>query len=1055
MKNNLFSCLLFFLAVIFITIRVDAQNFRFMEYSAKDGLCDNFIYNIIQDDKGYLWLGTGEGICRFDGIDFVSDFPGDSLPSVPVRAAFKDSQQRLWFGFDNGDIFYQENGRFTAIPQGENRVNVITGFAETKSGFIIVGTQNQGLLSIDNELKTLYITSGLEGLLITQIKLMSDTDLLIGTFDGLFLYSLNLEASRVELKGRFEDIPYTTVQNIISTDDKNSYVTTSDQGIFKISTEDFSGKSPFTIQKCGEAFGLGEANVHSLFEDSDKNLWIGSWGNGLLRLNYSTPEDRFVSALNFDESNGLSGRYFQTIFKDHEGNIWFGTYGEGLFALKQKAFTFYKSASESFDNDVRSIEQIGDLYLLGGEGNILISRLDGKDERVLSVQQGLPDDVISSIYADEQGNVFAGTMENGIYRLNESLTRATPFFHSENSLENMINRITGKGDELWVASNGGVLYFNTSSGRSRIYTTRDKLPHNKIEDILIDDGGEVWIAAPGNSIYSLTRSESMKIDAPAEFRFVAITQDNRNKLWAATDGDGVFGFAPDSLHFYSNLDGLKNNFCYSIAADIQGKIWIGHRLGMSCLNPKRSNISVFSVDQGITADCNPRAILNNEEGKLLFGTNEGLIIYDPFADKTDSLPPSLTITALTIDDQAYDFSQPVVLPYKRYKIRIDFRGINLKNPESVSYRYKLDGYDDWSEPVNTPYVIYSRVEDGNYTFKLQACDENGVCSQYPLELHIRVKIPVWKAWWFYVILILFLFLIVYLYVAYREKKQKQIQEYLQTELDARTKEVRAQSREIEEKNRDITDSINYAQRIQASILPPVKKLTKYFAGSFVFYQPRDIVSGDFYWFDKVWDDKYIIVCADSTGHGVPGAFMSMIGTTLIKDICSRPEINSPSRILATLDEEVQAALNQNIESEKSNDGMDIVVAEIDLNSLKMRISSAMRPVILYLNGEQTYVKGSRSSVGGRFDEEVEDKSFVEEEYQLHKGDLIYMFSDGYPDQFGGPLGKKFKMVRLKNLLHDIHTKPMEEQFNYVKSNFMLWKEELEQVDDVLFMGIRV
>jgi serine phosphatase RsbU (regulator of sigma subunit) len=135
--------------------------------------------------------------------------------------------------------------------------------------------------------------------------------------------------------------------------------------------------------------------------------------------------------------------------------------------------------------------------------------------------------------------------------------------------------------------------------------------------------------------------------------------------------------------------------------------------------------------------------------------------------------------------------------------------------------------------------------------------------------------------------------------------------------------------------------------------------------------------------------------------------------------------------------------------------MDIIVAEIDLKTHYVRMSSAMRPAVLYINGNQINMKGSRSTVGGRFDEESEKKVFTNEGFQLSKGDIIYMFSDGYPDQFGGPLGKKFKMVRLKNLLRDIYDKPMDEQYNYVKSNFILWKEGLEQVDDVLFMGIKI
>ena len=217
--------------------------------------------------------------------------------------------------------------------------------------------------------------------------------------------------------------------------------------------------------------------------------------------------------------------------------------------------------------------------------------------------------------------------------------------------------------------------------------------------------------------------------------------------------------------------------------------------------------------------------------------------------------------------------------------------------------------------------------------------------------------------------------------------------------------------------------------------------------------PRDIVSGDFYWFDKIKENKFIIVCADSTGHGVPGAFMSMIGTTLIKDVCMRSDVNTPSEILVNLDRELRNTLNQNIEAEQSNDGMDIIVCEIDTRTHYMRYASAMRPMIVYRAGDQLYIKGSRNSVGGQYDKE--DKTFKDEGIQLDKGDLIYMFSDGYPDQFGGSVGKKFKMIRLQNLLRDIHQKPMEEQYEYVKSTFNLWKEDFEQVDDVLLMGVKI
>jgi serine phosphatase RsbU (regulator of sigma subunit) len=182
--------------------------------------------------------------------------------------------------------------------------------------------------------------------------------------------------------------------------------------------------------------------------------------------------------------------------------------------------------------------------------------------------------------------------------------------------------------------------------------------------------------------------------------------------------------------------------------------------------------------------------------------------------------------------------------------------------------------------------------------------------------------------------------------------------------------------------------------------------------------------------------------------------MSMIGSTLIKDICTREAGNSPSQVLQVLDNELRNTLNQNLEDgTKPGDGMDIIVCEIDLKTHYVRYASAMRPMIIYRNGEEYFVKGSRNSVGGHYDRE--ENLFEDEGLQLSKGDIIYMFSDGYSDQFGGPMGKKFKMVRLKNLLQDIHQKPMEEQYTHVKNTFNLWKENYDQVDDVLFMGIKI
>ena len=281
------------------------------------------------------------------------------------------------------------------------------------------------------------------------------------------------------------------------------------------------------------------------------------------------------------------------------------------------------------------------------------------------------------------------------------------------------------------------------------------------------------------------------------------------------------------------------------------------------------------------------------------------------------------------------------------------------------------------------------------------------------------------------------------------EKNKELKK-LHTEKDKLFSVISLQKDEIEMKNRDITDSINYAKRIQASFLPPANILETIVPESFIYYEPRDIVSGDFYWVTDI-KGKFLCCCADCTGHGVPGALMSMIGATLLNDIVKRPEILSPADILNSLDFEIKNLMQKNSQ-EHSQDGMDIAVVEIDLQTYKIKIASAKRPVYLYSNDELTIYKGVRRSIG----DIVSDNNappFVNIEYEGKPNDKIYLFSDGYADQFGGPYGKKLMIGAVKDILDEIHHKSMKEQFFIIKNNFINWKNNQEQVDDVSFIGI--
>lgn len=1036
-----------------------SQSFQIMRYGIKDGLCHEATYTVIQDDEGFIWISTSQGLCRLDGVNFTSEFAGDTLPNTIAAKSYKDSRGRIWFGYLDGQIAVFDNGAFRVFPQKDTVVSAIAGFAEDGEGSVIAMTQQHGMISVDKNYTFSYAREPFNGVFTSDFLITDEGNLLIGAFNGLLLYT-KTAAGPYESAGRITGVPFTRIQDMKPGLQAGTFwIGTEDEGFYRVRGK---GDDPagYTSEKLGVERGLEYSTIASIYVDPYRYLWISDYGKGVYRFALHE-NDSLGRSLLFDVEGGMPEEYIKDLVKDDEGNMWFASQSNGVAILRDQAFTFYNVSDGRNVPEISSLSiDQGDYWLGSSNGSVYYvnTSVSSSDYQEFNTSDGLPGNSVSALWHDENKNLYIGTQSRGVYLMDRKTLRIQKFFTAQNSLGNTINAIDGNESSIWIATNDGIFEVVRETGEIRQQTTMTGLPHNVINDVLLDSQGRAWIATRGSGLYCVNddpENLNYTIKGNPKLEFVALAQDQEENIWGATSEDGVFKFSRDTLEMFSTDKGLKTRYTYAVAVDPEGFVWVGHRLGLSKIDPTTKNIVVFDQEMGFTSDILPRAIETGEEGLLLFGTNNGLIVYDTEQARPDTVPPRLNITQLNISDSVYNVQDEIRLPYGIYKMQVDFIGINLTNPDQVTYRYKLDGFDDWSEPTRETFAKYSRLEDGEYTFMLAACDGNGNCTGEVAMFHLSIKIPIWKAWWFILSLVIIVIGSVFLIIKVRERNQKALQEYLEQQLEERTREVLHQKEEIEIKNRDITDSINYAQRIQASILPSTHRLNEIFSGSFVFYQPRDIVSGDFYWYDRIDDDRFIVVCADSTGHGVPGAFMSMIGTTLIKDICLRSEVSTPSEVLKTLDQEVREALNQNAETDGSNDGMDIIVAEINLRTRRFIVSSAMRPVILYKGGEQIYVKGSRSSVGGQLDETSVEKDFTNEVFDLDKGDIVYMFSDGYPDQFGGPLGRKFKMVRLKNLLRDIHDKPMEEQHNYVKSNFFLWKEDLEQVDDVLFMGIKI
>ncbi|MCK5822824.1 MAG: SpoIIE family protein phosphatase [Bacteroidales bacterium] len=274
---------------------------------------------------------------------------------------------------------------------------------------------------------------------------------------------------------------------------------------------------------------------------------------------------------------------------------------------------------------------------------------------------------------------------------------------------------------------------------------------------------------------------------------------------------------------------------------------------------------------------------------------------------------------------------------------------------------------------------------------------------------------------------------------------------LEQKVKDRTAEISKQKEQIEEQNKHITDSIRYAKRIQNAILPPNDYIESIMPNSFILYRPKDIVSGDFYWINEL-DKKVVVAAVDCTGHGVPGAFMSIVGSNQLNHAVNVINARKPSDILDALNEGVTETLREKGDA-SIRDGMDIAICSVDYKNNKVQYAGAYNPLYLIRNNELLQFKADKFPIGQSGVEEF--KKYTNNEIEVQKGDTLYIFSDGYADQFGGERGRKFMYKAFRNLLTEISNEPMDKQKEILNKTIDEWKGDIEQVDDIIVIGIKI
>ena len=1054
-KLNLKQIALLFLIICFHANYIYPQDYIFRSFDTREGLSQPYVYTIIQDAHGFLWAGTGEGLSRFNGYKFRNYTITDSLAENFVTTSICKGDF-TWFGHRNGKVSYYDGYKFRYVEYDGGKRSPVTHFALDMDGKLWMSTLEDGIYKIEGDKITghIILTSDYHG--ITCFEFTPANELLIGTSTGLIELKQgrnSLSKPEIKMVGTLPSVRIQAIRKMKSGD--GFYVATENDGIFNVKSENktYAAVSIFTGNKSYFT------SVQDLIEDNNGNIWLGTFGTGVIKLSSKGQGEEVITL--FNKATGFPSDNVKTLYEDNEGNMWTGNYGDGMTQISPRMFHSFMFDTQKYSNNISSLLPDGNYLWFGTDrGLILVDPLTQKCSGKYSKGPILATDTITSLYKSKNNSLWIGTSGHGLYLMNQQGSlRRIPI--SRGNLENSITSIAGQKGLIWVGTKKGLCCINTITGSNSWYSVSNgKLPHNWVNSLYTDREGTLWVSTNCSIIIIIKDGKASRMpinSVPGTMTLGSVAEDRFSRMWVGTKGNGIYIIDSDSAVSVTTKEGLSSNYCYSMVADSQ-YMWVGHKGTIS-----RVSISDFSVKQihhfsEFSEKCqlSPNAAAADEYHRLWFGSDMGAVCYnhsDPVL-----APPSLNITSLWInDEQKIPEGNKIVLSAGSYKIRFGFLGISMRDPSMVNYQYMLENYDQWSNITTDTTAIFSHVTDGIYTFTLKASGGDGATTVTPLVFKVVIKKPVWKKWWFYPCSIVLLLLSGYLIIKVRLSRISLEKSILEEKVLHRTMEIQLQKEELELqrdlialKNDSITSSITYASNIQKAVLPPLEFIEKLLPESFVLSQPKDIVSGDFYWVTR--KGKLIIIAvADCTGHGVPGAFMSLLGMTLLNEIVNIHGTISPEKIISSLRDLVVQLLLHDRKDITTRDGMDIGLVVLDTDSMTLKFTGAMHDLVLVNEEGLSIFRADRISVSAS----EQYKPFTLKESGYSKGNMIYLFSDGYKDQFGGDFDRKYLRSRFHDTLLEISAYPAHIQKQFLESKLREWMKGTPQTDDITVMGVRL
>lgn len=1020
---------------------------------------------IFQDSKGYIWFATSEGLYIYDGFETHRFGVADSLILSPVTAIGEDADGLVWIGHKNGKIEIFNGQSFDDFsPEEGLPIQEITFFLFDRSGTLWFGSLGEGVYYFTgSNRKRLYNLSSEDGLnddYTYSAVQCPQGNIYVGTDNGIAVIDT---ASRKVFRTitMRDNLPDNIVRNL-AIHDQTLWIGMDEGGIarYNIYEKTFL---PSVYWEFGRISGLTLRNSYE--------CWVSTRSNGVIKILFDDKEEFRVKQ--FGLTHGLLSSKTSAIYADRERNIWFGN-NQAIVKTSASPFEFFDSR-DGFDHKVLFSfisDNNGNYWAATQNGliRICINSAGEYESKTFSPPKGVAPSSFISLYQDSQGYIWAGTYGYGVFRINPNNLSYKHYTISNGLPDNNIMHITGKDNLIWLSTlGGGVSNFSTSTESFTNYTTDNGLGSNYVYSTFVDSLGTVYVALDGGGISVIQHNKIVPQYIPDSLGLktvYSITHDKKGNLWINSAEKGLCMIGKKGFVEYSKLSDYKIINLRSFIQDVWGDMLLIGNEAIQVYDPEKETFDTFAEESGVTfLDPNLNAVSIDISGNIWISTNNGLVVYNPRVSNFQAEVPKVIISKRML------FFDPIPEGKNRFSFRqnhisFEFAGFWFQAPENIRYRYKLQNYDfDWSRPTQSRNVTYSNLPPGKYTFLLEVSHKPGVWTAGEHSSYtFSIKPPFYKTWWFISLVVLSLGSSIVFYVKTRLTKLQKDKERLENLVQKRTATIQHQKEEIEtqrdyvikqrdqiaKQNKDITSSIQYASRIQNALYPPLEQMISILGECFILLRPQEIVSGDFYWATQK-DNNALLAVADCTGHGVPGAFMSVLGLSLLNKIVNEASCCKPEEILNKLRDEVKESLRQTGKIDEAKDGMDMALIQFNRERLELHFAGANNPAIIIKDDELIVLKENRMPIGIY----PKEKAFEGQTVKLEKNDMIYLFSDGYIDQLGGPNYRKFMMKNFKQTLLNISKLPLWEQQQILNTTMNEWKGESHQNDDILVVGVRV